>query len=174
MRLTSLRALLGVAPDAGSTDSDAVEPIAAELGRLEPEVARYLAAYAFMLSRLAAADHEVTHQEARTIERLLQEKGSLPPAQAALVVELARTQQDVFGATDDFLVTRELRRVASYDQRVHMIDALFAVATADGRIHVQEGSEIGRIARELRVEEADLARIRHAYRDFLSARRTEP
>jgi len=162
--LDSIRALFGLSAESTSTDSDAVARIAAALDRLEPDEARYLAAFAFMLSRLAAADHVITPDEARTMERLLGEKGALPFDQAALVVDMAKTQQDLFGATEDFLVTRELRRVASYEQRVHMIDCLFAVATADGRVHIQEGSEIGRIARELRVEAADLTRIRLQYR----------
>jgi hypothetical protein len=35
---------------------------------------------------------------------------------------------------------------------------------------VDEGNEIGRIARELRVEQVDLSRIRHQYREFLTVR----
>jgi hypothetical protein len=61
---------------------------------------------AFVLSRIASADHEVTAEEARTMERLVREKAGLPVDQAALIVEMARTEQRLFGATDDFLVTR--------------------------------------------------------------------
>jgi uncharacterized tellurite resistance protein B-like protein len=67
-------------------------------------------------------------------------------------------------------VTRELARVSSYDQRLHLVDCLFALAATDGRIGVEEGDEIGRIARELRVEQVDLSRMRNQYREFLAVR----
>jgi uncharacterized tellurite resistance protein B-like protein len=166
----SILSFLGVNADASSGGSDVVQRIAAELDRLEPDAARFVAAVAFVLSRIAAADHEVTDDEARTMERLVREKAGLPDDQAALVVAMARTEQRLFGATDDFLVTRELARVSSYDQKLHLIDCLFAVATTDGRIRAKESDEISRIARELRVESSDLARVRSQYRDFLTVR----
>jgi uncharacterized tellurite resistance protein B-like protein len=84
---------------------------------------------------------------------------------------MARTHQKLFGATDDFLVTRELGRTASYEQKVALIDCLYAVASADQRIFAAEGDEIGRIGRELKVEQAELSRLRSQYREFLEARK---
>jgi uncharacterized tellurite resistance protein B-like protein len=84
---------------------------------------------------------------------------------------MARTQQRLFGGTDDFLVTRELARAATYAQKVALVDCLFAVAAADRHILNTEADEIGRIARELKVEQTDLSRIRASYREHLEARR---
>lgn len=165
--MTSILSFLGFAPGPESTDSDSVQQIAAELDRLEPSRARYIAGFAFVLSRLAAADHVITPDEARVMERLVLEKGELPAEQAALVVEMATRQQRLFGATDDFLVTRELQRNASYEQRLHLIECLFALAAIDDQIRADEGDEIGRIARELRIEQADLSRLRSQHRNFL-------
>lgn len=167
--MSSILSFLGVT-DASSGGSDVVQRIAAELDRLEPDAARFVAAVAFVLSRIAAADHDVTDDETRTMQRLVEERAGLPADQAALVVTMARTEQRLFGATDDFLVTRELARVSSYDQKLHLVDCLFAVATTDGRIRAEESDEISRIARELRVEPSDLARVRSQYRDLLSVR----
>jgi uncharacterized tellurite resistance protein B-like protein len=129
-----------------------------------------VAGFAFVLSRVAHADERVTDDEVATMERLVRDKGHLPEAQAVLVVQLARTQQALFGGTDDFLVTREIGRVASHDDKLALVDCLFAVASADGRIIVAEANEIGRIAKQLGVEQADLSRLRNAYRDFLAVR----
>ena len=166
--MASILAFLGFSTGPETTDSETIQRIAGELDRLEPEQARYLAAFAFVLSRLAAADHDVTSDEARTIGRLVQEKGALAPDQAALVVEMATREQRLFGATDDFLVTRELQRNASYEQRLHLVECLFAVAATDERIAMEERDEISRIARELRIEPSDLTRIRGQRRDLLS------
>src|SRR5688572_23779739 len=113
--MASILSFLGFTSAPESTDSDTIHEIAAELDRLEPGQARYLAAFAFVLSRLAAADHEISPDEARAMEDLVREKGELPADQAAMVVEMAARQQRLFDATDDFLVTRELQRNVSYE-----------------------------------------------------------
>jgi uncharacterized tellurite resistance protein B-like protein len=113
-----------------------------------------------VLSRLAAADDAISPEETQAMERLVREKGALPTDQAAMVVELATHQQRLFGATDDFLVTRELQRSTSYEQRLHLVECLFALASTDERVAAEEGNEISRIARELRIEQVDLSRLR--------------
>jgi uncharacterized tellurite resistance protein B-like protein len=169
--MKSVLALLGLAPTAAETGGDAIRRIAGELDRLEPARARFVASFAFILSRVAQADQEVTDEETATMERLVAERAGLPAEQAVLVVQLAKTQQLLFGGTDDFLVTRELAHEASYEQKLGLVDCLFAVASADKSIRTSEADEIGRIAREIKVEQADLSRIRASYRDFLEVRK---
>jgi len=168
--MASILSFLGAKGDARGTDSDTIRRIAAELDKLDPDRARYVAGFAFVMSRVAQADEHVSEEEVAAMERLVCEKGHLPEAQAVLVVQMARTQQALFGGTDDFLVTRELMRVASYEDKVALIDCLFAVAAADRKILVAEANEIGRIARELRVEQADVSRLRSVYGEFLAVR----
>ena len=167
--MRSILTFLGFSSDQ-TTDSDAIHRIASELDRLEPGRARYLAAFAFVLSRVARADHEVTADETRSMEHLIAERGGLPPAQAALIVEMAKNQQRLFGGTDDFLVTRELAQVATADERLAIVECLFAVASADRRVLTAEADEISRVARELRVDHADLSRLRATYGHLLAAR----
>ncbi len=153
---------------------DAIHRIADELDRLDPDFARYLASFACILSRVASADREVSADEVAAMEQCVLDKGRLSGEQAAMVVQMARTHQKLFGATDDFLVTREIGRTASYEQKVALIDCLYAVASADKRIFAAEGDEIGRIGRELKVEQSDLSRLRSSYREFLEARKRLP
>jgi uncharacterized tellurite resistance protein B-like protein len=154
-------------PAATSADSDAVKRIADELVGLDEDTARFLAAFAFLLTRVAAVDHDISAHEAAIMGQIVTETGGLPPDRATLVVKLAVAEQHRVGGTDGFLVTRELVRIATYAQRVAIIRCLFAVATADERVHHQEGEEIGRIARELRIEPSDLSKIRVEYRQYL-------
>jgi uncharacterized tellurite resistance protein B-like protein len=174
--LRSMRSLLGFlglerpAPDAG----DVIRRIAGELERLDPAHARYVAAFAFVLSRVAGADHEITADETAEMERLVREKAALAPDQATLVVEIARTQQRLFGGTDDFLVTRELAGLASYEQKLAIVDCLFAVAAADKSVRVTETNEIATIAKQLRVDPADVRKLRHKYSEHLAARKLGP
>ena len=163
--------LFGREPEAVPGGGDTIRRIADELDRLDPDRARYLASYAYLLSRVANADHQVTDDEVVAMERLVNAKGGISPEQATLVVQMARTQQKLFGATDDFLVARDLGKIASYEQKVALINCLYAVASADKQIFAAEGDEIGRIGKELKVEQADLSELRSRYRDFLEARK---
>jgi uncharacterized tellurite resistance protein B-like protein len=94
---------------------------------------------------------------------LLQEAGHLPPEQALLVVEIAKRQNRLFGGTENFLVTRELREIASDEQRGHMLDCLFAVAAADEEVTVAEEDEIRRISIELGFEHPEYIQARLKY-----------
>jgi uncharacterized tellurite resistance protein B-like protein len=167
--MRSLLSVLGLErPPA--TAGDAIRRIASELERLEPEQARYVAAFAFVLSRVAGADHEIADAEAAAMERIVREKAALTADQATLVVAIARTQQRLTGGTDDFLVTRELAELATDDQRLAIVDCLFAVAAADQSVRVSETNEIANIAKQLRVDPADVSRVRLKYREHLAAR----
>ena len=169
--MRSVLAFFGLAPAAAEEGGDTIRRIAAELDRMDPARARYVASFAYLLSRVARADHDVSTDELHTMERLVAEKGGLPSDQAVLVVQMAKTQQLLFGGTDDFLVTREMAGDASYEQKIALVDCLFAVAAADRRILTAEADEIGRIARELKVDQADLSRLRSSYRDYIEARK---
>jgi uncharacterized tellurite resistance protein B-like protein len=156
----------------GAGDTRRAEPAALRelidaLDRLEPERARYLAQFAYLLGRVAHADQHVSPEETRTMEGLVERAGALPAEQAMLVVSLARQSNLMFGGTDNFLVAREFAAHASQADRLALVRCLFAVAVAEGRISMAEEREIQRIARELKVEHADLVRLRVEYRDHL-------
>jgi uncharacterized tellurite resistance protein B-like protein len=151
------------APSHGDTDT--VRRIVAELDRLEPERARYLAAFAYVLSRVANADLHITAAETDRMVDLVQRAGQLAEDQALLVVEIAKSQNRLFGGTENFLVTREFREIATDEQRRQLLDCLFAVAAADDEVTGEEESQIWQIASELGFEHADYIRARLAYSD---------
>ena len=90
------------APAASPADTETVRKIAAALDRLDPDKARYIAAFAYILSRVARADLQISDAELRTMEQLVQEKGGLPEEQAVMVVQMAKTQSILFGGVENF------------------------------------------------------------------------
>jgi uncharacterized tellurite resistance protein B-like protein len=155
----------------GREDVDAVRRISEALERMEPERARYTAAFAYLLGRAACADREVTPEEMRAMERLVMERAGLPEEQAVLVVQIARAQNLMFGGTEDFLVARQFAGMATHEQKLALVDCLYAVSAADRSVSVVEDNEISRIAAELKVEHADLVAARQRYREYLSVLR---
>jgi uncharacterized tellurite resistance protein B-like protein len=150
---------------AGSGDTETVRKIVGELESLPPERARYLAAFAFILARVANADLEISGKETRRMEQILQEVGHLSDEQARLAVGLAKAQHQVEGGTESFLVTREFRQIATREQCRELLDCLFAVSAADDSISGVEEVQIRQIASELALEPADLAEIRARWAD---------
>ena len=151
---------------AGETDT--VRKIVDALDRLEPDAARYLAAFAYILSRVARADLQVSPEETRAMERIVMEQGGLNEDQAMIVVQMAKHQSLLFGATEDFLVTREFSRISTREQKLGLLDCLFGVAAAENSISVAEDNVVRQVASELGLDHREFIEIRSRYRDQLS------
>lgn len=151
-----------------SKDTETVRKISAALDQLEPERAKFIAAFAYLLGRAARADLNISPEETRKMERIIMEHANLPEEQAVMVVQIAKTQNILFGGTENYLVSREFKEVANHAERMALLDCIYAVAAADGSISTIEDNEISQIADELRIEHRDLISIRSKYRDFLA------
>ena len=159
---------------ADQADTDTVLRIVKELDKLEPRLGRYLAAFAYVLSRVAGADRHFSEAETTTMVDLIVELGHLPRAQAILVVEIAKSQNKRFAGTEDYLVTRECRAIASDEERGALLDCLFAVAAADAAISPEEEAQIRQISSELGFAHADFVSVRLRYSDKRTVLRKNP
>lgn len=160
-------------PERGTGETDTVRRIVSSLDRLEPERARYIAAFAYVLGRVALADRQVTEAETAAMERVVMEHGRLPEEHAIIVVQMAKHQNLLFGGTEDFLVTREFAAIAAPEQKLALLDCLFAVSSADSAIATVEENEIGRVALELKIPHDDYVRVRLAYREHFTVLRDQ-
>ncbi len=155
-------------PRGAAGQTETVRKILEELDRLPPERARYLAAFAYVLSRVARADLKVSPDETRAMERIVIEHGGLPEEQAMIVVQIAKHENLLFGATEDFLVTREFRQISTPEEKLALVDCLFSVAAAEELVSSAEDREIRVIAAELGLTHQDFIAVRSRYRDRLS------
>lgn len=172
----SIWKLFGGEPPAAeaSADTDTVRRIVARLDAMDPMEARYLAAFAYILGRVADADLEITDEETLAMERIVMRIGSVPEDQAVLIVQMAKTQNALFGGTENFLVTREFVKISTHEQRIQLLQCLFAVSAADDTISSVEDHQIRRIAEELKIEHRDYIQARLAYKEHLSVLRQDP
>ncbi|RMG43065.1 MAG: TerB family tellurite resistance protein [Acidobacteria bacterium] len=146
-------------------ETETVRRIARELEKLPPERARFVAAFAYVLGRVARADRKVTEDEIARMTDLVARVGGLPGSQAALAVEIARVQGELFAGTEDFLVTRQLRDLAGAEDKRRLLACLFAVAAADGTVTTDEEAVVREIAEELGLTHRDYVAARAIYRD---------
>lgn len=162
------------APASASAETETVRKIVDALDQLEPERARFVASFAYVLSRAAHADLEISAEETRAMERIVRERAGLSEAEAILVVQMAKTQSRLFGGTENFLVTREFERLATREQKLGLLECLFAVSAADESISAVEDNEVRRIAGELHLEHGDFIQARSAFRQYLAVLKQPP
>lgn len=151
-----------------SLETETVRKITKALDEMDPEQARYIAAFAYILGRVAHADLEIREEETREMERMVMQWGQLPEEQAVIVVQIAKTQNILFGHTENYLVTREFNKIAAQEQKIALLHCLFAVSSTDQDVSSAEDREIRQIAGELKLEHKDFISVRSSYRDQLS------
>ena len=173
----SLYRFLGLGNQADSetlpTETETVRKITKALDQMDPQQARYIAVFAYILGRVAHADLEISEEETHEMERTVMELGQLPEEQAIIVVQIAKTQNLLFGGTENYLVTREFNKMATKEQKIALLHCLFAVSSTDEDISSEEDREIRQITAELRLERKDFIAVRSNYRHYLSVLKKE-
>ncbi len=151
-----------------SAETETVRKIVQALDRLEPQRAKFIAGFAYLLGRVARADMNISASETQAMERILTKQGGLPEEQAVIVVQMAKTQNILFGSTENYLVSREFREMATHEEKMALLDCLYAVAASENSVSTVEDNEISQIADELRIEHPEFISIRSKYRDHLA------
>lgn len=165
----------GSAPRPGATassdprDTETVRRIVAQLEAMPRDRARFLAAFAYILTRVAAADLDISDVEEGAIESLIAEHGKLPEAQAILVAEMARHQALLVGGTEDYLVTRQFKELSTDAERLDLLRCCYLVGAADDEISLEESDTLQDIAFELDVDRHTVGRLREEFASKLSA-----
>jgi uncharacterized tellurite resistance protein B-like protein len=167
--------LLGLSPNEASVrDPHTIERIAEALEELGPDSARYVAAFAYVLARVAHADWDISPEEVAVMEQLAAESAELSAEQARLVVEIARSQALALGASENYIVTRLYRDISTREQRLGLIECLFAVASADQDISTAENHEITIVANQLGLTHTEVTAVRSRFREHLAVLKNLP
>jgi len=154
---------LGLAAAKGSDGGNRLEEIERILAPFGRDKARYLACFAYILTRPARADHQVSDDEARLMEQLIAARAGVSLTQAATIVQIAREAARQSGGTEDFLITREFERFATREEKLELLDCLFAIGAADDSILTVEDNEVRRVASELNLEHSDYIEVRRKH-----------
>jgi uncharacterized tellurite resistance protein B-like protein len=163
--------LAGAARTSPASGSEAVQRIAGALAHMDPARARYLATFAYLLGRVANADHVVTDDERQAMAVIVASEGGLDPDQARLVAGIAGDDSLRRRGTDDFQVAQEFAELATEEQKLALLRCLFAVSASDEAVVTSEDNEVRRIAVQLKVAHDAFVAARAAVRDKLAVLR---
>jgi uncharacterized tellurite resistance protein B-like protein len=171
----SLRSFFGLPDEPSHTgETEAVRKVVQALDKIEPAQARYIAAFGYILGRVANADLHISPEETRAMEGILMEQAGLPEEQAIIVAQIAKTRNQFFGATENFLVTREFDRIANREQKLTLLNCLYAVSAAEDDVSLTEDNEIRQIVSELHLDHPDFIQVRSRWKDQLSVLKNLP
>src|SRR2546429_8847073 len=101
------------------------------------------------------------------------QQSGLPEELALLVVQMAKTKNQLLGSTENSLVTREFERIATHKQKLALLDCLFAVTAADENITAEEDNVVKQIASELKLSHDDYIAARSRFREYLAVLKRE-
>ena len=170
--------LLGMGGESADTtdgqaeaETETVRKIVDELNHMGTQQARHVACFAYLLGRVAHADLDISAEETSAMERIVAEQSGLPEAQALLIVQMAKSQNVLFGATENFLVSREFGEFASREQKLALMRCLFAVSAADESISSAEDNEIRKISKELKLKHDDFIAARLQFKEYLASKK---
>src|SRR5437868_13380958 len=169
----SILRFLGLSPEQSGRasaigETETVRKIIHKLDQLPEDQARYIAAFAYLLSRAARADMDVSPEETAVMERIVIQESGLSEELAPIVVQMAKTQNLLFGSTEDYLVTREFERIATHDQKLALLECLFAVTAADENITSAEDNVVKQISTELKLPHSDYINARLRFKEHLA------
>jgi len=102
-----------------------------------------------LMARVAYVDHEVQEGEFDSMVSAIQNNWNLSDLEAALVAETAVST--ITKGLDYYRLSRRFFDSTTEDERVHFMDALFAVADGDSGVSYEEIEEIRTIATVLKL-----------------------
>jgi uncharacterized tellurite resistance protein B-like protein len=113
--------------------------------------ARKLALAGGILATVAHVDASVSDAERERIVAALEQGWGISHDRAVLVAEAAIEEGKA--SLDPYTLTYAFAQSATIEERVRFLDALFAVASAEGGISSEESAEISRITSAIRLEQ---------------------
>ena len=156
--------------DEGS-EPESLGAIAARLEGLPADEARFAAAFAYLLARIAGSDLRTDEDERREMARHLATFAGIDPERASLLSETAVQAARTYSASDDHLVARAFREMSDRADRLQLLRCLYAVAAADQTISTREDNTIFDVAASIQVERDDVVTIRAEFRSYLGTLR---
>ena len=81
---------------------------------------------------------------------------------------MAKTQSRLYGATEDYIITRDWSSRATTDQKLGLLRACYLVGAANGSISAEENATLSQIANEFGLDADEVKAVRSEFYAKLS------
>jgi len=137
------------------------------LARLPGGRAELVAAFAGLLVRVAHADGEISVTERDVLRDLVAARATLSADESTAVADIVVHEATVLAGIDYAALTRTFNELGTPEDKEHLIDCLYGIATADDTVSVVEDEEIRNVSRALLMTHAQFIAVRTRYKERL-------
>ena len=130
--------------------------------------AEFVAAFAGLLVRIAHVDAEISDAERTVLHDVIAEHAGLTAEESEAVADVVVTQATKLAGIDYSSLTATFNDLGSHDDKEHLVDCLYSIATADGCVTVPEDEEIRQVATTLLLSHKEFIAIRSRYKEQLA------
>jgi uncharacterized tellurite resistance protein B-like protein len=172
----SLLRFLGLGGSSQGRESEpaSLVEISAQLDALPAEEARFVAAFGYLLARIAGADLRTEDAERTAVAHHLETFAEIDADRAKLLAEAAIKAASTYSASDDHLVARAFRDMTEEPERIRLLRCLYAVAAADETISTLEDNEIFDVAMAMGVRRTAVIAIRLEFKKYIGSLKALP
>ncbi|MFP6655134.1 MAG: TerB family tellurite resistance protein [Myxococcota bacterium] len=153
----------------GEQEPASLAEITTQLDGLPAAEARFVAAFSYLLARIAGADLRTDDTEREAIAHRLESFAGIDVERAALLAATAIQAADSHHASDDHLVARTFRELSEKPERLRLLRCLYAVAAADENISAAEDNEIFEVAGAIGIGRRDVVALRSEFKEYLGS-----
>ena len=125
-----------------------------------------------LLGKLAYSDRNISDDELAVAKKVLTAKTSISPELFDKVLQIVKQHTLELVGLEDHLYLKLLNEISSKDEKLEILESLFALAAADSKICSAEERDLSVISKGLRLAHEEYIVIKRRYSDSLASLNT--
>ncbi|MCP4200112.1 MAG: TerB family tellurite resistance protein [Proteobacteria bacterium] len=128
---------------------------------------KYVTGFAGLLGKVAYADMEMSDDEVAKMQSILSSTLRLRDSQVGLIVKMLQNHSVQLCSLEDYRYVRMINKVCDKEQKMELIEAMFAVASADESVSSEEDSAIYVVSKGIGLSHKDFVTVRAQFKNYL-------
>jgi uncharacterized tellurite resistance protein B-like protein len=128
---------------------------------------KYVTGFAGLLGKVAYADMEISEDEVAKMQSVLSNTLRLRDAQVGLIIEMLQKHSVQLCSIEDYRYVRMINEECDKEQKMELIEAMFAVASADESVSSEEDSAIYVVSKGIGLSHKEFVSVRAQFKKYL-------
>jgi uncharacterized tellurite resistance protein B-like protein len=128
---------------------------------------KYVTGFSGLLGKVAYADMEISEDEVAKMQSVLSSTLLLKDAQVGSIIEMLQKHSVQLCSIEDYRYVRMINEVCDNEQKMELIEAMFAVAAADETVSSEEDSAIYVVSKGIGLSHKDFVTVRARFKNYL-------
>ena len=176
MGIAFLKKVLGLDEEAARSSGELgllYDELSEQFSKLSREEIKRFTGFSGMLGKVSYADMEISEEEQDRMRSLFIEELNLDADKADLLLSLLVNHRVQLFSVEDYIYSRLCNEVCDFEEKTHLLRAMFIVAAADGAISQEEDAAIYAAAKSLRLSHKDFIAVRRQFASYLDVLKTK-